>query len=130
VGINYRTNPNWEALVLERTGGEGADITVETGGAGTLEASMKATRAGGVIAYLGALTGLKAEVNTGLVLMKRLHLAGIYVDSRACFQDLLSHLAKQSVRPVIDRVFDFDELPEALRVMERGDHFGKIVLEL
>jgi len=127
--INYRTTPDWEQRVLQITG-EGVDVTVETAGAGTLERSLRATRAGGRIALLGALTGLKGEISTALVLMKRLTIAGIMVDSRESFEEMLGFLIEQDVRPVIDREFSFDELPDALRWMEAGKHFGKIVVTL
>ena len=52
--INYRTTPKWHDRVLELTGGTGVDLVVENGGAGTLNQSMLACRAGGTIALLGA----------------------------------------------------------------------------
>ncbi|HUU83183.1 MAG TPA: NAD(P)-dependent alcohol dehydrogenase [Phycisphaerae bacterium] len=128
--INYTTAQDWASTVAEVTGGLGADVTVETGGAGTLTQSMAATRAGGTIGFLGALTGLKAEVNLGLLLMKRLHLAGIFVDSRASFEAMNRFITEHDIRPVINRSFSFDDLGEAFRYMESGRHFGKIVVQI
>jgi NADPH:quinone reductase-like Zn-dependent oxidoreductase len=128
--INYATTPEWDRRVLEITGGEGVDLTVETAGPGTLDASMKATRAAGTIALLGALTGRQGAVTTGLILMKRLHIAGIMVDSRAAFEAMNRFLVEHRITPVIDHEFDFTELPAALRTMEAGEHFGKIVLRV
>jgi NADPH:quinone reductase-like Zn-dependent oxidoreductase len=127
-GINYIQRPEWDAAVLELTDGLGADLTVETSGAGTLDKSMRATRAGGTVAFLGALTGLQGEINLAPLLMKRLHVAGIFVDSRAAFEEMNRLLGANRIEPVIDRTFGFDELPEALRYMEAGAHFGKIVI--
>ncbi len=127
--INYRTHPDWEKQVLEVTGGLGADLVVETGGAGTFDRSVRATRAGGTIALLGALTGLKAEINLGPVLMRRIRIAGIMVDSRAAFIAMLRFLDQHRIEPVIDRTFRFDELRAALSAMQSGGHFGKIVIE-
>lgn len=129
-GVNYRRRPDWDAAVLELTGGEGADITVETGGGGTLPQSIRATRAGGRVAVLGALTGLSAEVNTSQILMKRLRLAGIFVDCRAALERLVAFAAARRIGPVISHRFGFDELGAALGVMARGEHFGKIALEI
>ena len=128
--INYATAQDWASTVLEVTGRLGADVTVETGGAGTLNQSMVATRAGGTIGFLGALTGLTAEINLGLLLMKRLHVAGIFVDSRASFEAMNRFVAEHGIQPVIDRTFAFDDLPKAFRYMESGAHFGKIVVEV
>lgn len=128
--INYKTRPDWEAVVLEFTAGQGADLTVETGGAGTLGKSMRATRAEGIIALLGALTGLKSELDLRLVLNRRLHIAGVFVDSRAAFEAMNRFLEDHDLKPVISRRFPFEELPAALRAMEAGEHFGKIVIEV
>lgn len=126
--INYRATPKWEQEVLARTDGIGVDVTVETVGAATLNQSMKATRAAGHIGLLGALHGLEGSVNTGLILMKRLHVDGILVDSRAAFEDLAQFVRAKRITPVIDRAFAFDALPDALRCLEAGQHFGKIVV--
>jgi NADPH:quinone reductase-like Zn-dependent oxidoreductase len=128
--INYRSQPDWDQAVMDITGGLGADLTVENGGIATLERSLRATRAGGIIAYLGALTGLQGELNTAAILMKRLHIAGIFVDSRAAFAAMNAFIEEHELRPVICRRFPFEEFPEALRLMEAGGHFGKIVVEL
>ena len=103
-------------------------VTVETGGAGTLNRSLAATRGGGLIGMLGALTGLQGDVNVALILMKRLRVAGIFVDSRAAFAAMNTFIADHDIRPVIDRTFSFDEFRDALRYMAAGRHFGKIVV--
>ncbi len=126
--INYKTTPDWEQSVLEFTGGEGADLTVETAGPGTLDRSMKATRAAGTIALLGALTGRQGPVTTGLILMKRLRICGIMVDSRAAFEGLSRFIAQHHVEPVISECFGFEQLPAAFRCREAAHHFGKIVV--
>ena len=128
--VNYRTRPDWEQAVLELTGGEGVDLTVETGGAGTLDKSLRATRGGGIIALLGALAGVKAEITTGMILMKRLRIAGILVDSRAAFEAMCRFIGQHRIKPVIDRTYPFERLPEALADMQAGRHFGKIVVEV
>lgn len=128
--INYARTPDWEQAVLEYTGGVGVDLTVETAGPGTLDRSLKATRAGGTVALLGALTGRQGPVTTGLILMKRLRVEGIMVDSRAAFEAMNRFLETHGVVPVIDRRFPFDQLPAAFRCMEAGEHFGKIVVSV
>ncbi len=129
-GINYRRQPDWHKRVVELTEGRGVDLTVETGGAGTLNKSLRATRGGGLVAMLGALTGLRHEIDLAQVLMKRLRIHGILVDSRAAFERMNRFIVECGIEPVIDRVFGFEELPAALRFMQSGGHFGKIVIEV
>lgn len=127
--INYINTPQWDKAVLELTGGLGTDVVVENVGAGTLEQSLRATRAAGTVALLGALAGLKGEITAGTLLMKRLRLIGIMVGSRREFADMNVFIEQHRIEPVIDRRFAFEELPEALRYMESGRHFGKLVVE-
>jgi NADPH:quinone reductase-like Zn-dependent oxidoreductase len=78
---------------------------------------------------LGALTGLQGKIDVAPVLMKRLRIAGIMVDSRSAFENMNRFIEQHTLRPVIDRVYPFEELPAAFRLMEAGGHFGKIVIE-
>jgi NADPH:quinone reductase-like Zn-dependent oxidoreductase len=80
------------------------------------------------VAVLGGVTGLSGEVNIAPLTMKRLRVLGILVDSRASFEKLVAFLEEHPIQPVIDRTFPFEELPAALRHMEAGAHFGKIVV--
>ncbi|MBA2125497.1 NAD(P)-dependent alcohol dehydrogenase [Hyphomicrobium methylovorum] len=125
--INYKATPNWGAKVRDLTDGKGVDHVVEVGGAGTLGQSFEAVRIGGHIALIGVLSG--GAVNTIPILMKNIKVQGIYVGSRAMFEAMNAAITDSGMRPVVDRVFPFAELPAALKHMESGAHFGKIVLK-
>lgn len=127
--INYRNREDWDAAVLELTNGTGVDHVVEVGGAGTLGRSITAARLGGHVAMIGALTGA-AGFNPITVFMKAVRLQGIFVGSRSMFEDMNKAIAVNKLKPVIDRVFEFDETREALKHMESGSHFGKIVIKI
>ncbi|MBI5863886.1 MAG: NAD(P)-dependent alcohol dehydrogenase [Planctomycetes bacterium] len=127
-GVNYSREPEWERRVLELTDGEGADITVETGGGGTFNRSLLATRAGGCVALMGALTGLSAQASLGPIIMRRLRVAGIMVDSAASMAAMIRFIEEHQIVPVIDRTFPFEQLPDALRFMQTGGHLGKLVV--
>ena len=126
---NYHTLPDWDRWVREQTEGQGADIVLEVGGAGTLERSLRAVRRGGYIALIGVLAG-RGTIDPMPILMKAVRLQGIFVGSRKMFEDMLAFLQQHRLRPVIDRRFPLPELPAALEAMRRGLHFGKIVLDI
>ena len=111
----------------ELTNGLGVDHVVEVGGAGTLPQSIDAVRIGGRISLIGVLTG--GTVNPIPILMKNIVVQGIYVGSRAMFEAMNAAITVNGLKPVIDRVFPFPDLPKALKHMESGAHFGKIVLK-
>ncbi|MEM7262184.1 MAG: NAD(P)-dependent alcohol dehydrogenase [Planctomycetota bacterium] len=128
--VNYADEPDWERSVLAQTDGAGVDVVVENGGVGTLSQSLRAVKAGGTVAMLGALTGLQGEVDIAPILMKRVTVAGILVDSRASFVAMNEVLAKHEIRPVIHSRYPFSELPTALAALGEGHHFGKIVVDI
>jgi NADPH:quinone reductase-like Zn-dependent oxidoreductase len=129
-GINYKTTPDWDRRARALTGGKGVDHIIEVGGAGTLAQSMRAVRLGGCIALIGVLSGVSAEVNPMPVLMKSICVQGIFVGSRAMFEAMNRAIAASQMRPVVDRVFDFEQAPQALKHLESGAHFGKIVIRI
>ncbi|HZU35959.1 MAG TPA: NAD(P)-dependent alcohol dehydrogenase [Gemmataceae bacterium] len=127
-GINYKTTPEWDKRVRELTGEVGVDHVIELGGAGTLTRSLRAVRLGGHISLIGVLTGATGEVNPLPVLMKNIRMQGIFVGSREMFEAMNRAIALHNLRPVVDRVFSFEEIREALRHLQSGSHFGKICL--
>ena len=124
--INYKTTPAWGKRVRDLTGGRGVDHIVEVGGAGTLAQSLEAIRSSGRVSLIGVLTG--GEANPIPILMKSVTLQGIFVGSREMFEAMNRAIALNALKPIVDRVFPFAELPQALRHMESGAHFGKIVI--
>jgi NADPH:quinone reductase-like Zn-dependent oxidoreductase len=126
-GTNYKANPDWEKWARQQSGGSGVDMVVEVGGAGTLDRSLKAVRTGGHVALIGVLAGGGA-VNPMPVLMKSVRLQGVFVGSRAMFEAMNKVIAQKQIRPVIDRSFPLAEAAAALRHLESGSHFGKVVL--
>ncbi len=127
--INYKTTPDWEERVRKLTGA-GADHVVEVGGSGTLMKSLRAVRMGGTVSVIGALTGGAAEVSPVPVLMKTIRMQGIFVGSREIFEAMNRAISAHRIQPVVDRIFPFEEAVEALRYMESGSHFGKVVIAL
>jgi NADPH:quinone reductase-like Zn-dependent oxidoreductase len=125
--INYKTTPEWGDKVRELTGGVGVDHVVEVGGAGTLPQSLRAVRMAGQISLIGILSGA-GQVNPIPVLMKNVRLQGIYVGSREMFEAMNRAIALHKLKPVVDRSFRFTEVREAMKHMESGAHFGKVVL--
>jgi NADPH:quinone reductase-like Zn-dependent oxidoreductase len=128
--INYKTTPDWDKAAVQLTGGVGVDHVVEVGGAGTFERSLHAIRPMGTVSQIGVLTGVTRDLNIAPILMKHARVQGIYVGSRAMFEDMNRAIVQNKIVPVVDKVFSFDQAPDALRHMESGGHFGKIVVRI
>jgi NADPH:quinone reductase-like Zn-dependent oxidoreductase len=131
-GCNYKERPEWSKWVVEVTEGRGADRIIEVGGAGTFGQSLRAVRVGGMVAQIGVLSGAATSEPLALtpILHKQVRVQGIYVGSRAMFEEMNAAIAKAGLRPVIDRVFAFDQVREAFLHMQSASHFGKIVVRM
>lgn len=127
-GINYKTEPYWDKKVRELTGGKGVDRVIEVGGAGTLGKSLTAVRVGGHVSLIGVLSGQKGEINPLPAIMKSVRIQGILVGSREMFEAMTRAVTAHQIRPVIDKIFPFSEVKEALHYMSSGAHFGKVVV--
>lgn len=131
-GFNYRTSPDWSKWALAETAGIGVDRIIEVGGSGTFAQSLRAARVGGMIAQIGILSGGTTADGFSIapLLHKQIRVQGIYVGSRAMFEEMNAAISKAKLRSVVDRVFEFEEAPKAFRTMESGSHFGKIVVRV
>ena len=128
--INYVTTPDWAERVLELTEGTGVDHVVEVGGLGTMEQSFKAARPGGRVSLVGVLTGFDTKVNPHPAMVKGLCVQAIVVGSRTMFEDMNRAIDVNGMKPVIDRVFPFEQAPEALRYLQSAGHVGKVVISV
>lgn len=126
--IDYVQHPEWHEEVLTRTAGIGVDLTVEVGGGSTVERSVQATRVGGRISLVGLLTG--GPSLSEAFFYRGLSLNCIRVGSREQFEQMCRAIEAHGMRPVIDRVYGFDEVPLAFEQLRQGRHFGKLVIAI
>jgi NADPH:quinone reductase-like Zn-dependent oxidoreductase len=108
--------------------GATAVIVVEVGGPGTLPRSFQAARVGGRIPVIGLLSGVGGEVDPMPILRRNLRVQGVYVGSRQMFEAMNRAMDEAKLKPVVDRVFAFDEAKAAYAHMKAQGHFGKIVI--
>ena len=128
--INYRTHPDWPARVREATGGEGVDHALDVGGAGSLRRCLESTAVGGHVSVIGVLGGAEEPIPIRLLMYNNARLTGITVGSRSDFEQMCRAIELHRLRPQISDVFEFDDYLEALKLMERGGHFGKICIRI
>ena len=129
-GVNYRSTPDWASWAAEQTGGEGVDLVIEVGGAGTFSQSLKAVRIGGAVAQIGVLSQSDEPAAVPLILRKQIRVQGIFVGSRADFEDLNRALEQIRAHPIVDREYRLAELPQAYETMRNASHFGKLVVNM
>jgi NADPH:quinone reductase-like Zn-dependent oxidoreductase len=108
---------------------ERVDVVIETVGKATFDHSVKSTRPGGRIVVSGSTSGHLAEVDLRRVFFLQLEIVGSTMGTREELSGLLGLMVSQGIRPVVDRVYGFTQAREAFESLEKGDVFGKIVLD-
>ncbi|OJT02686.1 Zinc-type alcohol dehydrogenase-like protein [Trametes pubescens] len=130
--INYKKTPNWAEEVLKITNGRGVDHILEVGGPGTIIQSLNAIRYGGTISLIGFVAG-GGDVSTLplLILTKgaivRAVLAG---GSHDQFEQMARLISAVKLKPVVNRVFAFEDVRKAFEYQESQQHVGKVVIKV
>jgi NADPH:quinone reductase-like Zn-dependent oxidoreductase len=128
--LNYTSTPDWGKKARELSG-RGVDLVVEVGGIGTLNESIRATKIGGTIAFIGVLAGpAPAESRISLMVMQQQRLQGVTVGSVEDLQAMVDAIATNRMKPVIDRTFPFDQVKQAFSYLASGAHFGKVAISI
>jgi putative PIG3 family NAD(P)H quinone oxidoreductase len=138
--LDYTTTPDFSEKVKELTAKKGADVVLDHVGAKYLQPNMNALGYGGRLVIIGVTSGIKAELNLALMMVKRQQIIGSVLRSRpvkdkadivAEFTRVaLPRLADRTVVPIVEKAFPLDQVVEAHRMMEEDRHFGKIVLRI
>ncbi|MFF3332944.1 NAD(P)-dependent alcohol dehydrogenase [Streptomyces sp. NPDC002888] len=128
--INYRRTPDIAAEVLRKTAVEGVDHVIETVGGDNLNRSLEAVKVGGSISFIGLIAGRAANINVYQFVTKNVTVHGIESGSLEMLGELAAFVDDHGVTPVIDSVYPVEQIQDALRHLELGKHFGKIVITM
>ncbi|KAF8144344.1 alcohol dehydrogenase superfamily protein [Mycena galopus ATCC 62051] len=133
--INYRTTPDWDQEALKITGGVGVDRVIEVAGNATLGRSITAVKLGGSIDIIGLVGGPNDTGPVDIVvptIFRSLKIRGLYVGSVPQFHDMNKLIAAnpKTTRPIVDRVFSFEDAKAAFAHLSSQTHVGKVVIKL
>lgn len=127
--VNYKEDERWGKTIFKMTGG-GVDHVLDVGGGSTMNNSIEAAKIGASIISIGILgNGRKGSITFPKLFFKHLRLTGIAVGSREMQEQMVAAIDIAGIKPIVDKSFAFDELADAFRYQETGQHFGKIVVE-
>lgn len=137
LALNYREG-EFAKAVLEATNGQGVNTVLDSIGAPYLAQHLQCTRLGGAIVLIGLMGGAQTEINLGALVAKRLRLIGSTLRTRPVAEkaDIVSRFLERfaagledgSLRGIVDRTLPLARAQEAHDVLERSEHFGKVVL--
>jgi NADPH:quinone reductase len=138
--INFKETPDFTEAVKEFTAKKGVDVILDHVGAKYLAPNMNSLGYAGRLVIIGVISGIKAELNLALMMVKRQQIIGSVLRSRPVkdkadivaefTKTALPKFADRTIVPLIERVFTLDEVVEAHRMMEDDRHFGKIVIKV
>jgi len=138
--IDYTATPDFSEAVKEFTGKKGVDVILDHVGARYLAPNMNSLGYAGRLVIIGVTSGIKAELNLALMMVKRQQIIGSVLRSRPVkdkaeivaefARTALPRFADRTIVPIIEKVFPLDEVVEAHRMMEEDRHFGKIVMKI
>ena len=138
--INFREIPDFTEVVKEFTGKKGVDLILDHVGAKYLAPNMNSLGYKGRLVVIGVTSGIKAELNLALMMVKRQQIISSVLRSRPVAEEgeivaeftrrALPRFADRTVVPIIEKVFTIDQVADAHRMMEEDKHFGKIVLKI
>jgi NADPH:quinone reductase-like Zn-dependent oxidoreductase len=128
--INYKKQQDWEKEVLRITHLAGVDHIIEVGGVGTLEKSIKSIKPGGNIYLIGVLAGKQAPVDLTPVLMQNIKIQGVVVGHKRSLEEMIKAISYFKMKPIVDKVFLFEDAKQAFEYMNKGSHFGKVCIKI
>ncbi|NIM49838.1 MAG: zinc-binding dehydrogenase [Gemmatimonadales bacterium] len=129
VTVNHGTEDVVKA-VLAATERRGVDVVIENVGEATWDRSLRLLSRRGRLVTCGATTGAKVTVDVRRLFWYQWTIMGSTMGSDQDFREVVRLLGQGHLRPTVDSVFPLDRGADALRHMERGEHFGKIVVEI
>jgi NADPH:quinone reductase-like Zn-dependent oxidoreductase len=125
-------------VVLAATGGRGADVVLDHLGGRVLNETLRASAIGGRVVNIGRYAGTRGEIDLEMLALRRISLIGVTFRTRSLeehaavvakfMEQHAADLGAARLRPVIDQVMAFDELPAAMARAASGQQFGKLVL--
>ena len=127
--------PRWRQAVKTALAPRSVDLAIDNIGGKLLPQVIETLGALGKVSLVGRLAGPVPNFNTAALFFRRIRMGGVAVgayanaESRAAWQAVLQLLERTGARPLVDRVFPFDQLPEAFERLAQGP-MGKVVLEV
>ncbi|HSZ54823.1 MAG TPA: zinc-binding dehydrogenase [Tepidisphaeraceae bacterium] len=128
-------DPQWPAQLKQRLGDRRVDLAIDNIGGPLLPQMIETLGDHGKVSVVGRLAGPVPQFNTASLFFRRIKIGGVAVgaytsaESRTAWSDVVATLRKIDAKPLIDRVLDFDQLPQAFERLKEGP-MGKVLIRL
>ncbi len=126
-GVNYK-NENWGKELKAQAGG--FDVVIDSAAGEGFVQLVKLAKPGGRIGIYGGTTGMIGHLNPAEIFWKQLSIHGSTMGTSEDFAAMVKLVEERGIRPVVDIVYPLEETEEAMRYMEAGKQFGKIIVKV
>ncbi|SEJ43402.1 NADPH:quinone reductase [Dyadobacter koreensis] len=126
-GVNYK-NENWKNELADQA--DNFDLILDGAAGEGFEILLHLVKSGGRIVNFGRTAGLFPAVNPKLLFSKQITIVGTTMGSDDEFRSMLYYILYHKLRPLIDSVYELDQIQAAFKRMEDSEQFGKIILRI
>jgi zinc-binding alcohol dehydrogenase/oxidoreductase len=131
-GVNYK-EPTWyrDLLVKAHASKKGYfDVLIDSAGGSGFARLIDVAAPGATICLYGGTIGNITDVVPAKIFFKQLNIHGTTMGTETEFEDMIRFVEEKKILPIVDQVFDLSDAEAALRHMDSGQQFGKIVLKI
>ena len=123
-----RTRGDFSRQIWQDTGKRGVDVVLDSVGESIWSSCVRALARGGRLVSYGGTSGARAEIDVRVLFWKQIEIVGTTMSNRSEFEEVMRLVFSGALKPVVDSVLKLEEMRAAHERLERGEHFGKIVL--
>jgi NADPH:quinone reductase len=129
------TVPQWAKRVKEHLGDRRVDLAIDQIGGPMLQELLETLGMWGKVSIVGRLAGPTPNFNSASLFFRRIRLGGVALstnteaDSRKAWEEILTMMRQIAAKPLVDKVYPFEELPAAFEHLRKGP-MGKVVIEV
>jgi len=123
-------NPDWDQRIKEQLGEGAVDLVVDNLGGEFTSRSLGLLRRGGRLVSYGSTANQFSNIDMLDVFWRQLTIIGSTMGSPDDFADMLAFVSKHNIAPVIDSMYPFEKINDALARQKNSERFGKVVVQI
>lgn len=127
-GVNYKSE-NWDKEINELSGG-GFDLIIDGTGGNNISKCLNVINPGGRIVNYGATTGNVNNFETRKIFWKQVSLIGTTMGSDKDFRNMVEYTEQNNIKPIVDKIFEFNDIYDAFNRMNKSEQSGKIIIRI
>ena len=126
-GVNYKEN-NWSEELVKIA--NGFDLIIDSAAGKDFVKLTELANPGAIITLFGRTAGSITDLNPKTIFWKQLSINGTTLGNEHEFRKMIELVSSRNIKPVIDSVYSAKNINLAFEKMDRGEQFGKMVINM